>query len=157
MGLFKRKVKIEDYCHKKFDFIFSENGKKLMDNFIDEGGLSIDEESKENYYINFIAAYFALAEIAFSRTLNRDLRYEAMNISSEYLKEKNASDVKSLTGVYNSAFGSSFEDGIKTMAATIANNISEKSTADTARYFYDGFYGIIKAFMGDLKAVKIVE
>lgn len=155
MGFFKRKVKIKDYCHKKFDYIFSENGKKFMDNLIDEGGISIDEESKANYYINFIAAYFELAEIAFSRKLNRDLRYEAMEISSEYLREKNASNIDALIRVYNSAFGSSFEDGIKPMADTIANNISEKSRSHTAKYFYGIFYGIIEAFMRDLKAVKI--
>ena len=156
MGLFKKKVKIKDYCYKKFDYIFSENGKKFMDNLIDEGGISIDEESETNYYINFIAAYFELAEIAFSRKLNRDLRYEAMEISSEYLRGKNASDIESLIRVYSSSFGSSFEDGIKPMADTIVNNISEKSTADTARYFYSVFYGIIEAFMQDLKAVKII-
>ncbi len=132
------------------------NGKKFMYNLFDEGGISIDEESEANYYINFIAAYFELTEIAFSRKLNRELRYEAMEIRSEYLREKNASDIESLISVYNSAFGSSFEDGIKPMADTIANNISEKCTADTARYFYGVFYGINEAFMRDLKAVKII-
>ena len=156
MWFFKRKVKIKDYCHKKFDFIFSENGKKFMDNPIDEMIISIDEESKANYYLNYIAAYFELMNIAFSRKLNRDLRYEAMEISSEYLREKNAADIESLIRVYNSAFGSSFEDGIKPMSEIIANNISEKSTSDTAKYFYGLFYGIIEAFIRDLKAVKII-
>ena len=156
MGFFKRKVKIRDYCHKKFDYIFSENGKKFMNNLIVDGGILIDETSEANYYINFIAAYFELAEIAFSRNLKRDLRYEAMEISSEYLREKNASDIESLIHIYNSAFGSSFEDGIKPMSDIIANNISEKSTSDTAKYFYGVFYGIIEAFMRDLKAIKII-
>jgi hypothetical protein len=84
----KSKLKIRDYCYKKYDFIFSENGKKFLDNLIAEGGLSLDEAVKEIYYQNFIAAYFELAEIAFSRTLSRDLRYEAMDICSEYLNEK---------------------------------------------------------------------
>ena len=47
------------------------------------------------------------------------------------------------------------------MAATIANNISdnnisEESMADIAKCFYGFFYGILQAFMSDIKAVKII-
>jgi len=161
MGLFKRKVKIKDYCLKKFDYILSENGKTFMDNFLNEGGISIPEGSEANYYSNFIAAYFELANIAFSRKLNRTLHRKAIEITFEYLGDKNATDIKSLNRTYNSAFGSSFEDGIKPMAATIANNISdnnisEESMADIAKCFYGFFYGMLQAFMSDIKAVKII-
>ena len=74
---------------------------------------------------------------------------------SWYLREKNASNIYALIGVYNSAFGSLFEDGISPMADTIAINISEKGRSHTAKYFYGVFYDIIEAFMRDLKAVKI--
>ena len=40
------------------------------------------------------------------------MRYEAMDICSEYLKEKTSSPIDALIRIYNSAFGSSFEDGI---------------------------------------------
>ena len=59
-----------------------------MDNFLNEWGISITEGSEANYYSNFIAAYCELAAIAFSRKLNRALRYKAMEITSEYLGKK---------------------------------------------------------------------
>ena len=154
MVFFKKKVRLIDYCRKKYDYIFSNNGKQLMDKIAIDGGVSVGEDLKDNYYSNFIAAYFELMEIAFSRKLSRDLRYEALDISDEYLKEKNASSIKSLVRAYNSAFGSSFEDGIIPMAKIMANNISGKPHAET--YFHGVFYGIIEAFNRDLKKVKII-
>jgi len=159
-----KKVKIRDYCYKKYDFIFSEAGKKIMDDLLVTSGISLDKSSKNNYYSNFIAAYFELVGVAFSRTITRELRYEVLRINSEYLKEKNASHIDALISIYNSAFGSSFQDGIRPMADGIrpmAQVISGKIIAEKSShiedFFYDTFYGIIEAFFTDLKGMKLTS
>jgi hypothetical protein len=157
MGLFKRKVPIKDYCHKKFNFIFSENGTNFMDGLIEKASITLTEDSRDQYYNNFIAAYFELTQIAFSRNLSRDLRYEAMDIISEYLASKKATDIEPLMKGYNSAFGSSYEDGIGPMAALFVQNTWGERNSDIVKYFYGLFYGVIEAFMNDLKAIKIIH
>lgn len=157
MGLFKKKVSIKDYCHKKFDFIFSESGKNFMDGLIEKAAISLNDGYRDQYYENFIAAYFELTEIAFSRNLSRDLRYEAMDIFSEYLAARKAISIEPLMRNYNSAFGSSYDDGIKPMAALFVQRTWRESNPDIEKYFYGIFYGIIEAFLKDLKAVKLTQ
>ena len=65
-GLFKKKVKIKDYCRKKYDFIFSANGRKIMDDLVKQCNVSLGEEQKDKYRDHFIAAFFQLAGVAFS-------------------------------------------------------------------------------------------
>ncbi len=155
--LFKKKIKIRDFCYKKYDFFFTEAGKRIMDDLIDKSGISLDEGSKNNYYSNFIAAYFQLAGVAFSRTLSRDLRYEVLSINSEYLREKEASHIDDLVSIYNSAFGSSFQDGIRPMAQVIAKEITSEKSSNVENIFYDAFYGILEAFFTDLKGIKLIS
>lgn len=137
--------------------MFSENGKQFMDNSLIQCAISLNEASKGIFYQHFIAAYFELAEIAFSRTLSRELRYEAMNISAQYLNERRISHLNDLIKTYNSAFGSSFEDGIKPMARVITQAISPTNSSECEKYLYGVFYGILEAFFKDLKGIKIVS
>jgi len=58
---------------------------------------------------------------------------------------------------FNSAFGSSYEDGINPMADIFVNNILGENNSRSAKYFYGVFYGIIEALIKDLKAVKITS
>ncbi len=157
MGLFKKKISIKDYCNKKFDFIFSESGKNFMDGLIEKAAISLNDGYRDQYYENFIAAYFELTEIAFSRNLSRNLRYEAMDIFSEYLAARKAINIEPLMRNYNSAFGSSYDDGIKPMAALFVQRAWGESNPDIEKYFYGIFYGIIEAFLNDLKAVKLTQ
>jgi hypothetical protein len=145
-GLFKKKVNIKDYCRKKYDFIFSASGRKIMDDLLKRCNVSLGEVQKEKYRDHFIAAYFQLTGVAFSRTISRDLRYEVMSFSKEYLEEKNSSHIDEISRIYNSAFGSSFQDGIRPMADIISKEMSGDSTV-----FYDAFYGIVDAFFADIK------
>ena len=46
-GFFKKKVKIKDYCRKKYDFIFSVNGRKKMDDLLKQCNISLGEVQKE--------------------------------------------------------------------------------------------------------------
>ena len=151
LGLFKKKVKINDYCRKKYDFIFSVNGQKIMDDLLDQSNLSLGEVKKERYRDHFIAAYFQLIEIAFSRTISHDLRLSALSFNKEYLEEKNVSHINDINRVYCSAFGSSAHDGIRPMA-----NIISKEIAGESNVFYDAFYGILQAFFVDIKGVKLI-
>ncbi len=151
-GLFKKKVKIKHYCRKKYDFIFSANGRKIMDDLLKQCNVSLGEVQKEKYRDHFIAAYFQLTGVAFSRTISRDLRYEVMSFNKEYLEEKNASHIDEISRIYNSAFGSSFQDGIRPMADIIAKEIAGDTTV-----FYDVFYGILDAFLADIKGIKLIS
>ena len=85
------------------------------------------------------------------------MRYEAMDICSEYLKEKTSSPIDALIRIYNSAFGSSFEDGISPMAHIFTERISAKNPSDCEKYFYGVFYGILEAFFKDLKAIRMIS
>lgn len=156
-GLFKKKVKIRDYCRKKYDFIFSANGQKVMDDLLKQCNVSLGEEQKEKYRDHFIAAYFQLAGVAFSRTISRDLRYEVMSFNKEYLEAKNASHIDEISRIYNSAFGSSFQDGIRPMAQVIRDEIIAEKSSNVENIFYDAFYGIIKAFFADLKGIRLIS
>ena len=155
-GLFKKKVKIKDYCRKKYDFIFSANGRKIMDDLVKQCNVSLGEEQKDKYRDHFIAAFFQLAGVAFSWTISQDLRYEVMSFNKEYLEEKNTSHIDEISRIYNSAFGSSFQDGIKPMAQVIAGKILADSSP-VENIFYDAFYGIIEAFFTDLKGIRLIS
>jgi len=152
LGLFKKKVKIKDYCRKKYDFIFSANGWKIMDDLLKQCNVSLKEVHKEKYRDHFIAAYFQLTGVAFSRTISRDLRYEVMSFNKKYLEEKNASHIDDISHIYNSAFGSSFQDGIRPMADLISREI-----AGDSNIFYNAFYGIMEAFFADIKGIKLIS
>ena len=75
-----------------------------------------------------------------------------MFFNKEYLDEKNASYIDEISRIYNSAFGSSFQDGIRPMADIIAKEI-----AGDANVFYDAFYGILYAFFSDIKGIKLIS
>jgi hypothetical protein len=80
-----------------------------------------------------------------------------------YLTERGLSHIdslggKSLTGIYNRAFGAHFQDGV----AGIAEAFSEQLTGsqmlpDTTKRFYVEFYAILKGLFDDFKSMKLVS
>jgi len=128
-----------------------------MDDLLKQCNVSLGEEQKEKYRDHFIAAYFQLLGIAFSRTISRDLRYEVIFFNKEYLEVKNASHIDEISHIYNSAFGSSFQDGIRPMTQVIADEIIDEKSSHIENIFYDAFYGIIEAFFTDLKGIKLIS
>lgn len=150
-GLFKKKVKIIDYCKKKNDFIFSSKGDKIMNDLFQEN-IKKEKIQSEKFRNHFIAVHIQLMGIAFSRTISRDLRKRAIIYNMRYLKDKNASNIDKLGRKYNSAFGSSIIDGIQPMAEITANEFGVDS-----KIFYDAYYGTLEAFFMDIEGVKLVK
>ncbi len=72
--------------------------------------------------------------------------------NKEYLKEKNASHIDEIFIFYNSAFGFSFQDGIRPMADIITTQITGNTNV-----FYDAFYVILDELFNDIKRIKLIS
>ena len=109
-------ITIRDFCQDKFEHIFSKEIEERANKLIGTIGKECLRNSKQILLDNLRAAYLELMGVAFSRTLNRDLRFEASFAQSDFLKSNNLEYLQSICQLYSKAFGSDRKDGVLAMA-----------------------------------------
>jgi hypothetical protein len=156
---FKKKVPLKEFCHQKFDFILSDEARTMADQFRNRCGTDFTAHvDQEKYLAHFRGAFLEFLGVVFSRTLNRDQRYDVMFIEKEYLKTKGYTELDYLHRLYNSAFGSSPVDGVEQMAICLTEHLQIQGvdTATVMRVHHDGFYRILKDLFSEIKKIKLV-
>lgn len=156
---FKERIAIRDFCQQKLDFILLDTGKALADDYRKRCGVDfVTNSDADQYLAHFRGAFLALLGVAFSRTLKRDQRYDVMSFQKEYLDSKGMAELEHLHRLYNSAFGSSYVDGVEQMALCFAKQFqtSGVDTTPIARVHYDGFYDVLRELFDEIKKVKLV-
>jgi len=156
---FKKKIALRDFCRQKLDFILSDEGKALADDCRKQCGADfVSNSDADQYLAHFRGAFLQLLGVAFSRTLKRDQRYDVMSFEKEYLNSNGMGELEDIHRLYNSAFGSSFVDGVEQMALCLAEQFQTSGVDATsiARVHYDGFYNVLRELFDEIKKVKLV-
>jgi hypothetical protein len=159
MMFFKKKITVKDFCLPKCEFIFSENGKKLMDDFIHNCGDDklLNIKSKDNYYRHFRAVYIELLDITVAKNCSWDILSDWTFFERDYLESKGYKDIPELIRMYTSIFGSFPGDGIKGIVLTFFEQISDLSlNSQCFKYYYDGLYSILSSQFSEIKKVKVI-
>ena len=150
-GIFKRKLKIKNFCQKKFDYIFSNSGKETMDKMILYCDLSIEDSQRQYFEDHFIAIYFEIHRIAINTNLSKEITYQSYNIMIDYFKKKKCSYIDEIREDYRLAFNSDCFDGIKVMADKFANEFStDPEKVCTIFYF------LATSYVEEIKKLRIV-
>ncbi len=159
MFFFKKKISLKEFCQSKCEFIFSESGKNLMFEFKNKcTDKSFIINPKANYFEHFTAIYRQLLGIALAKNCSMEIALEGQSILDEYFASIGfTEEFFEICKEYNSAFGSSYNDGIIPMAFTFFDNvIGTEPNDEDYKLFYDGFYSILSSLFNEIRKVKLV-
>ena len=159
MGLFKKRLDVVVYWKKKVEYLFSANWVEFTQLWQEQCGGGLESIPEEHYLAHFRAAALQLICIVISRSnVPRDRRYELAFLEEDYIREVSPRDaelVLALYPLYNSAFGSSFVDGVRPMAQLFAATMHGTDKVQVESFHYDTFYVIIRNMLDELKSFKL--
>ena len=156
--LFKKKVSVTDYCAGLLTSLFSQEREATWDSLRTRcNDAALNQTDKNLYYDNLRAAMFELMQIAIAKNCNVDANIAARLFMHDYFKKRGLTDIDSLSGEYNQAFGSSYTDGVMPMVELFAYKVTQSKMGEpTKRQFYTEFYEILKTFFEEFKSIKLV-
>ncbi|MFC1497121.1 hypothetical protein ACFLS1_01430 [Verrucomicrobiota bacterium] len=159
MGLFKPKIDLITYWEKKTEYLFSDKWIEFAQFWKQHSPSGCNNIPFEDFTLHFRAVSLQIIGIVISRSrVSRDRRYDlAMQQDSHIrtLDPQQGAMLLRVYGKYNSAFGSSFSDGVRPMAHLFASSLNENDEGKTEEFFYDTFYAMIKEMLTELKPYKL--
>lgn len=102
------------------------------------------------------AYYIELLGVGVAKNFKMDVGYDFGKKWSLYYKANNLLEIDRLYGQYNSAFASSYTDGVKEMTSLFFSNLTDlEVSAKTFETYYIEFYGILRLIFDEFKKIKL--
>ena len=159
MGLFKKKIDLITYWKKKTEYLLSDKWVEFAKFWKQQSPSGCDNIPFEDFLLHFRAVYLQIIGIVLSRSgASRDRRFDLGMEKDSYIRKMDPKRGTHLLGLYekyNSAFGSSFDDGMRPMAHLFVASINENDEGETEEFFYDTFYTMIREMLTELKSYKL--
>jgi hypothetical protein len=160
---FKKKITVEDFCSDYLKTLFLPDidlvYERLRDECVDPALSAADHE----LYLDHIrAVIIELMNIAITKHCGSPIDTDARVFIADYLNKRGLSHIDSLsadslTGVYNQAFGTPGQDGVASIVAAFAEQVTDcQMRPETGQRFYVEFSNALKGFFDKLKTVKLV-
>jgi hypothetical protein len=156
--LFKKRIPVEEYCSWTLSPLFSpereESWESLRRSCEDPHLNAVD---RDTYYINLRAILIQLMLIATTKNCSLAVSMDARVFVMTYLNEHGLSEVESLGGEYNRAFGTIGADGVEAMVLLFADKLTNSTmNSATKERFLAEFYQILKVFFDEFKSIKLI-
>ncbi|HTX15368.1 MAG TPA: hypothetical protein VMD77_08735 [Candidatus Baltobacteraceae bacterium] len=110
------------------------------------------------FYSHMQAMTIEIVSIAITKTSPPDTGIASRLFVSDFLESNHHQDVALLASKYNSAFGSSFTDGVRPMVDFFSKDVaSSLLAAETVDGFYGTLYGLLRQMCDMFKQIKFVS
>jgi hypothetical protein len=154
---------VEDFCsdylktlfHPEIDLVYEQLRAACADP-------ALNAADQKLYLDNIRAVTIELMNIAIIKKCGLDISTDARVFIADCLNERGLSHIDSLssdslTSIYNQAFGRIGQDGVATIVAAFAQQVTDlQMRPETAQRFYVEFSNTLKGFFDKLKTVKLV-
>jgi hypothetical protein len=99
-----------------------------------------------------------LMQIAVTKNCDWKSSADVRAFVGDYLKKRSLTEIDSLRGEYNRAFGTPSPDGVALMVQLFADKLTQSSMGEpTKQQFLNEFYAILRALFEEFKSVKLVN
>jgi hypothetical protein len=159
---FKKKVTVEDFCSDYLKTLFLPEidlvYEQLRDARVDPALSAADHKL---YLDHMRAVIIELMNIAITKHCGWPIDTDAQVFIAGYLDERGLSHIDSLssdslTSIYNQAFGIIGQDGVASIVAAFAEQVTDSQMRpETMQRFYVEFSNTLKGFFYKLKTVKV--
>ncbi len=158
--LFKKKVTVADYCSGKLGRLFSQEREAAWEDLRARcSDAHLNQADREVYYDNLRAAMIELMHIAVTRNSSwtSSVSSDARGFVQTYLHERGLTEIASLIGEYNRAFGTPSPDGVALMVDVLAGNVTQSKMGEPTReQFRLEFYAILRVLFEEFRSVKLL-
>jgi hypothetical protein len=160
---FKKKIAVGDYCSGYLKTLFSPEIELVYERLRDACADPALSAADQKLYLDHIrAVIIELMNIAITKHCGWPIDTDARVFIADYLNKRGLSHIDSLstdslTSVYNQAFGTPGQDGVASIVAAFAEQVTDcQMRPETAQRFYVEFSNTLKGFFEKLKTVKLV-
>jgi hypothetical protein len=159
--LLRTKVTVPDYCFRNLTRLFSPSKVGEWEDLkLQCNDAHLNQADRRLYYDNLRAVLIALVQIAVGRdsSLASSISFDTRAYVQAYLHKRGLTDLASLVGEYDRAFGSSGGDRVQDMVRLFAKNVTQLSVAEaTKRLLYERFCRVLRALLDEFESIELVS